>query len=289
MRLPARLLRRRADSHKGDFGHILVLAGNIRFSGAALLACRSALRCGAGMVTLGVADILAKELNRIKPAEVMILPLPGTEEAGLSRLAYAKIKTFIRETADVLLLGPGMGKQRSTQELIRKIIAQTDRPMVIDADALNALALDLKMLSARRKKGFCKPVLTPHPGEMSRLSGYSARKIAGSRKEIAKNFAKYYNVILVLKGQRSIVADADGRIFVNATGNPGMASAGSGDVLSGMIAAFLGQGLKAFEAAKYGVYLHGLAGDLAAREKTQIGMIASDIIEKIPEAIKRRS
>ena len=279
MRLPTRLLRRKADSHKGDFGHILILAGSRRFSGAAVLSALAAMRAGAGRVTLGIPKSLSTAIIRIKSKEVMILPLAETSQGSLSLSAYKEIKDFLKKV-DVLVIGPGLTDNKSTQELVRKVIKNIDLIKVIDADGLNALAGNLKLL---RNKNI---VMTPHPGEMARLLGKSIAVINKDRINLAKKFAKEHGLILVLKGHNTIVCDFKGNSYINRTGNPGMASAGTGDVLTGIIAAFLGQGLDAFCAAKYAVYLHGLAGDIAAREKSQISLIASDIIDRIPEAVK---
>ena len=281
MRLPTRLLRRRPDAHKGCFGHIFILASSARFSGAGVLCAEAALRSGAGLVTLGIPKSLNTAMIKIKPKEVMILPLAETKEGTLSINAYQKIKDFTNNI-DVLAIGPGLTENRSTQSLVRKVIFNINRPTVIDADGLNALIGHLDLLRVMK-------ILTPHPGEMARLLGVSIKKVQGHRKETAQKFAKVHKATIVLKGHNTMVVDDKGNLYINKTGNPGMATAGSGDVLTGMIAAFLGQGLDAFNAAKYAAYLHGLAGDLAAKEKTQLGMIASDIIEKIPEAIKKCS
>ena len=288
MRLPTQLLHRRLNAHKGNFGHIFVLAGSARFSGAAVLCSQAAMRSGAGMVTLGIPTSLNNAIIKIKPKEVMTLPLPETEQGSLSLTGYKKINDFIRQT-DIFVIGPGLGQDKSTQGLVRKLIANINKSMVIDADGINALVGHLSILRDNEITRKRETILTPHPGEMARLLGVSIAKVQGKRKEIAQKFAKDYKVNMVLKGYNTVVADYKGSLYVNKTGNPGMATAGSGDVLTGMIAAFLGQGLNAFETAKYAVYLHGLAGDLAAKEKTQIGMIASDIIDKIPEAIKKSS
>jgi NAD(P)H-hydrate epimerase len=287
MRLPLQLLHRKTDSHKGDFGHIFILAGSAQFSGAAVLCSEAAIRSGAGMVTLGIPASLNNPIIKIKPKEVMTFPLPETKDKTLSPAAFKKIKNFTKNT-DVLVIGPGLSQNKSTQSLVRKTISQINKPLVIDADGLNALAGYLETLYTIRHKLYAK-VLTPHPGEMSRILGISITKIQRNRKEIAKKFACDYNLAVVLKGNKTVVADYNGNLYVNQTGNPGMATAGSGDVLTGIIAAFLGQGLNGFEAAKYATFLHGLAGDLAAKEKTQMGMIASDIIAKIPQAIKKCS
>lgn len=287
MQLPTQLLRRRPDAHKGDFGHIFILAGSARFSGAAVLCAAAAMRSGAGTVTLGIPKSLNSALIRIKPKEVMTLPLTETRQGNLSPSAYKKINNFL-ENIDVLVIGPGLGQERPTQSLIRKVITKTDKNLVIDADGLNALAGNTVLLLESKRKARLV-VITPHPGEMARLLESNIKMIQSKRKKIAAKFARDFNLTVVLKGKNTIVADPQAKVYVNQTGNPGMATAGSGDVLTGMIAAFLGQGLGTFSAAKYAVYLHGLAGDLAAREKTQISLIASDIIDRIPEAIKRCS
>ncbi|MDD2927278.1 MAG: NAD(P)H-hydrate dehydratase [Candidatus Omnitrophica bacterium] len=279
MRLLTRLLPRKTNSNKNDFGHIFILAGSRPYSGAAVLCAAGAMRSGAGLVTLGIPKGLNTALIKIKPMEVMTLPLPETTSGSLSIRAYSKIKDFSRKI-DILVIGPGLSRESSTQSLARKIIRKLARPMVIDADGLNALSGHLQYL----KDGM---VITPHPGEMARLLGTSITEVQRERKTITVNFSRRYKITLVLKGHNTLVGDKKGNLYVNPTGNPGMATAGSGDVLTGMIAAFLAQGLDSFNAAKLAVYVHGLAGDLAAREKTQISLIASDIIDKIPEAIKK--
>lgn len=278
MRLPTQLLRRNPEAHKGDFGHILILAGSARFSGAAVLCAQAALRSGAGLVTLGIPKGLNSAVIKIKPKEAMTLSLPETNEGTLSLNALKIVRDF-STNIDVLAIGPGLGRNKSTQGLVRKVIAKINKPTVIDADGLNALSGRLKIQRDM--------VLTPHPGEMAGLLGVSVKKVQSERKQVALRFAKQHRVTLVLKGHNTVVADYKGNLYINKTGNPGMATAGSGDVLTGMIAAFLGQKLDAFEAAKYAVYLHGLAGDLAAEEKTQLSLIASDIIDYIPKAIKK--
>lgn len=284
MRLPARLLQRKAKTHKGDYGHILILAGSARFSGAALLCAQAALRSGAGLVTLGIPKSINLALIKVKPREVMTLALAETKDGTLSRLAFTKISLMLKQI-DVLIIGPGLGNSKSTYALIRKVINKCDHPMVIDADALNALSKNLKVLRNHKSE----IVLTPHEKEFSRLFGLNISKVRKNRKLIAQNYAKYYNTVIILKGHNSVVAGGRGKLYINKTGNPGMATAGSGDVLSGIVGAFLAQGLDAFSAAKYAAYIHGLAGDIAAKDKTQMGLIASDIINRIPDALKRCS
>jgi len=278
------LLRRKADSHKGDYGHILILAGSSRFSGAGLLCAESALRSGAGLVTLALPKSINSAVIRNKAKEVMTLPLPETKEGTLSLKAFSKIAFFLKNV-DVLIIGPGLGKNVSTYALIRKVIKRTQLPMVLDADALNALNNHLDILKTH--KGSL--ILTPHQREMASLFGEDLDFIKKNRKLVAKKYAKHYNNIIILKGHNSIVTNGSQQCYINKTGNPGMATAGSGDVLSGIVGAFLAQGLDAFRAAKFATYIHGLAGDLAAKEKTQMGLIASDIINRIPDAIKRCS
>jgi len=257
---------------------VFILAGSARYSGAAVLCAGGAIRSGAGSVTLGIPKGINSAVIKIKPKEVMTLPLSETKEGVLSLSSLKRIKDFAKR-ADVVVIGPGLGLDRSTQALVRKVVSVVRKPMVIDADGLNALAGHLRFLPPH-------VILTPHPGEMARLTGKSVKYIQTNRLAAAKKFAGEHKSILVLKGHKTVVVGSKFKAYINNTGNPGMATAGSGDVLSGMIAGFLGQGLSAFDAAKYGVYLHGLAGDLAAKEKTQLCLVASDIIDKIPQAVK---
>ena len=284
MRLPAQLLQRKADSHKGDYGHILILAGSSRFSGAALLCAQAALRSGAGLVTLGIPKSLNLALIKSKPKELITFPLPETGEGTLSLKAFARISSLLK-SIDILIIGPGLGRNNSTFALVKKVILKTKHPIVIDADALNALNNCPRIL--KHHKG--QIILTPHLKEMSGLFSISTDTIKNNRKLVAQEYAKYYNSIIILKGHNSIVTDGLTKSYINRTGNPGMATAGSVDVLSGIIGAFLAQGLSGFEAAKYATYIHGLAGDLAAKKKTQMGLIASDIIDQIPEALRKSS
>jgi len=259
----------------------LILAGSSRFSGAALLCAESALRAGAGAVTIGIPASINLALIKNKTKEVMTLPLPETRTGRLSLTAFLKIKPFLKNT-DVLIIGPGLDNDKSTYALVRKIVKISNLPMVIDADALNALNHHLRIL--KQHKG--KIILTPHAKEMAGLFEVKIDFIKKNRKLVAKKYAKDYNNVIILKGHQSIVTDGNRKFYINKTGNPGMATAGSGDVLSGIVGAFLAQGLDTFSAAKYATYIHGLAGDIAAEDKTQIGLIASDIISRIPDALK---
>jgi NAD(P)H-hydrate epimerase len=283
MRLPTRLSNRKADSHKGDYGHLLVIAGSNRFSGAAILSGTAALRGGAGMVTLGIPASINNAVIRSKIPELMTLPLPDAGKGTLIPAAFTLIKKF-SVSCNVLLIGPGLECTPGTRTLVRKLAREINLPKVLDADGLNAFAGSPELLRQSAQAGL---VITPHPGEMARLLGLTVPQVQAQRKKIAVDFARKYGITVVLKGHHTLVAGPDGRSYINHTGNPGMATAGSGDVLAGMLAAFLGQRLDCFTAAKFAVYLHGLAGDMAVREKTKISLIAGDIIDKIPQAIKR--
>jgi NAD(P)H-hydrate epimerase len=281
MRLPAPLLRHNPNCHKNDFGHVLILAGSKRMLGAAALACTSAMRAGAGLVTLGIPESLNSAAQKKISSVVMTLPLQETKEQSLSLKAFPAIKKELGRY-DVIALGPGLSQNPSTKKFILKMISSLNKPMVIDADALNALAGNLDTL--------CKSenikILTPHPGEMSRLIKRSVHFIENNRKAVAQDFAKKYHCIVILKGHKTIVASPKGKIYINKTGNAGMAKAGTGDVLTGIIAALLAQHMDSFEAAQIAVFLHGKAGDMAARQKGKSSLIATDIIETLPLAFK---
>lgn len=283
MRLPALLLKRRAQTHKGDYGHLLVMAGSLKYAGAAYLAAAAALRSGAGAVTLAVPDVLYPILA-VRCPEVMVWALPATRSGCFSHKAQKDILGFLNEKADAFLLGCGIGRDVSTQRLVRGIVKEMPSvPVVADADALFALQGQMRVF---RKKGE-RCVLTPHPKEFNHLSGCKPVTGTEERKKVAINFSIRYNINLILKGNRSVVTSSAGRAWVNRTGNPGMATAGSGDVLAGIVGALLAQGLPVFEAARTAVYLHGLAGDLAAEKKTQTGLIASDLIDFLPLSLKK--
>lgn len=272
-------------SHKGDYGHVLIVAGSRGKTGAAMMAARACMRTGAGLVTIGVPESLV-DLFQMRVLEEMVLSLPDRGDGTLSSQAYKVILNFLSEKADLLCIGPGIGVSEEIKGLIRELLRSLNKTAVIDADAINSIT-DRAILRE------CKAslILTPHPGEMVRLLQRSGIKIDASdlekdRIEKARSFSIDTGINLVLKGVPTITASPDGRAVINTTGNPGMASAGSGDVLTGMIGALVGQGLKPFEASALGVYLHGLAGDIAASCKGDLSLIASDIIESIPEAFK---
>lgn len=286
------LPRRPRYSHKGDYGHVLIVAGSRGKTGAALMAAKACMRSGAGLVTIGVPESLM-ELFQMRVTEEMTLPLPDRGDGTLSSKAWKEILDFLSKKADVLCLGPGIGVSGDTERLIMDILGSLNSPAVIDADAINSIP-DLRLLKE------CKAplILTPHPGEMLRLINKRGLLSLGStvallsdiekdRIEVARSFSEETGVFLVLKGVPTVTAAPDGRAYINPTGNPGMSSAGAGDVLTGMIGALLGQGLEPLKSATLGVYLHGLSGDIAAGSKGEPSLIASDIIEAIPEAFKR--
>jgi len=273
------LRKRKPDLHKGDCGHVLVIGGSSGLTGAACLSAEAALRAGAGLVTVGVPQSL-NSIFEIKLTEAMSLPLADSQ-GSLSLKAFGQIKHFLNKV-DVILLGPGASRLSDTERLIVKIVKEVNKPMVVDADALNALSGNLKVLDKRKAKQI---VLTPHLGEFSRLTNTGKEEIKKTKRELVKKFALRYNLTLVLKGNRTLVSDGR-RTFENNTGNPGMATAGTGVVLSGIISGLLVQGIDQFQAAKLGVYLHGLSGDYAARDKTQNCLIASDIIDYLPSVVK---
>lgn len=275
------LKTRSRDSHKGDFGHVFILAGSRGLTGAAALSSNAALRSGAGLVTLGIPVSLNSIMSR-KLTEVMTFSLAETKKITLSLKAEKDILKKV-EDSDVVVLGPGLSQHPETQKLIRKLIFKIKKPMILDADALNAISRNTSML-IKIKSNY---IVTPHPGEMSRLINKGMEYVKNNRLIVAKKFSRDYNAVVVLKGAGTVVAEPGEKYYVNTTGNPGMATAGSGDVLTGIIAGFLSQGLKAFDAARLGVYVHGLAGNLAAKDKGEIGLIAGDILENIPHAIKQ--
>jgi len=279
------LLKRPLNSNKSDYGHIFVIAGSLGMSGAAYLTAQSALLSGSGLVTLGTPRSLNTILSR-KFIEVMTRPLPETKNGSLSIKAFSEVEKFIKtKKVNVLAVGPGLSQNKQTCALARKIISKIDLPMVIDADGLNALVGHLNLLQDRRSK-LRNIVITPHPGEMARLLGETVSEIQKNRKNIAKRIASKYNITVVLKGHGTVVADSSGHCYINETGNPGMATAGCGDVLTGIIASFMGQGMDVFRSAKAGAYVHGLAGDMAEKEVGQVSLTATALLNKIPGAIR---
>jgi hydroxyethylthiazole kinase-like uncharacterized protein yjeF len=269
---------RPVDSHKGDYGHVLVLAGSPGKTGAAHLAAMGALRSGAGLVTVATAASCQPILAAMAP-EYMTIPVEVGEQGGLDPAAVDRVLDVAR---DVIALGSGLGQAPSTRAFVRALVDRATMPLVIDADGLNAFSDDPGGLAGREGRDV---IITPHPGEMARLVGMSADEVQASRLEIARNFAVAHRVYVVLKGHRTLVATPDEKVFINPTGNAGMATGGTGDVLTGMIAAWLAQLLDAEAACRLAVYLHGLAGDLAEADEGEISMTATDLVQHIGDAV----
>ena len=269
------LPRRDPEGHKGDFGKVLCVCGSVGYTGAPIFASRAAVRTGAGLVFLGVPQSVWP-VAAVKSDEAMPFPLPETADGKLSLLAEEPIR---RRAAgcDAVLLGCGLGRDRQTDALVQNLL-NTEKPLVLDADGLNALGGSTELLQKRP----AVTVLTPHEGEFLRLGGDLSR----GRERAAAAFSQKYGVYLILKGHRTPIAAPDGRMAVNTTGNCGMAKGGSGDVLAGMLLSLLGQGCETFDACCAAVWLHGRAGDLAAADKGERGMTPTDLLEQIPYALK---
>ncbi len=275
----AELLKTRTeDCHKGQNGHLLILAGSPGKTGAAAMTGQSALRAGAGLVTLAVPEGL-HVIFQEKALELMTAAIPDMQGHQFGKASVKHAIELMQDKA-AIALGPGIGQGEEVNSFVREIIAKTRTNMVIDADALNAVAQDMDML----KKCQEKLILTPHPGEMARLLKKSTTEIQADRLKAALELAESQGVIVVLKGAHSITATPAGQAYINLSGNPGMASAGMGDVLTGIIAGLLSQGYEPTDAAVLGVFIHGLAGDLAASELGETGIIAGDLISRIPSA-----
>ena len=275
------LPKRPPSSHKGTFGHAGIIAGSVGKTGAAAMAARAALRIGTGLVTVAVPSSV-NDVLEAKLLEAMTVPMPETKARTLARTALDRLLTFIA-TRTAIAIGPGLSTHPETVELVQALTKHLDRPTVLDADALNALTGRTALFTSCT----IPPIITPHPGEMARLEpGATPQTINSDRIGTASRFARERGLFVVLKGARTVVAKPDGSVAICPTGNPGMASAGSGDVLTGMIVGLLAQGVPAWEASCTATYLHGAAGDLAAAEKGQAGLIAGDIIEQIPHAIQ---
>ncbi len=276
----AKKLKRSAVAHKGDFGRVFILAGSRGMTGAAHLAGMGALRSGAGLVTVGIPEAVYLIIAK-RESELMIRPFPSTLLGTLSLKGFSEIKKFCA-TQNVLAIGPGLSQDVTTQALIRKVLQTAKLSLVVDADGLNALEGHRKTLDACRGRA----VLTPHPGEFARVFGGKLDASDALRKKRALDVAQKHGVVIVLKGHRTVVAAPNGDCHINTTGNPGMATAGSGDVLTGMIAALMGQGLSCFEAACLGVHIHGLAGDMAAAKIGQTSLVAGDLLSFLSRAFK---
>ena len=272
---------KKPDAHKGDCGNLLVIAGSVGKTGAAILTAKSAVRSGAGLVTIAVPESINSIIESCV-TEAMTYPLPETSKKIIKADSFNIIKKLLKGKT-CIAIGPGLGAESNTKKLIFKLIKESTVPMVIDADALNAISENPEIL----KKAKAPIILTPHPNEMARLVKKDTKQVCKEKINIAKNFAKKYNVILILKGAGTVIAMQDESIFINSSGNQGMASGGTGDVLTGIIAGFVSYGYTPNISAITGVYIHGAAGDTAASKKGFAGLIASDIIEALPYEIKK--
>jgi NAD(P)H-hydrate epimerase len=274
------LKKRKRDSHKGTYGHLFIVSGSLGKTGAAAMAAKAALRMGAGLVTVGTPQSCLPLVAR-SMTELMSEPLPETPQKTISVDALPAIQGLLKGK-DALLIGPGISTNPSTAKLVLSLLPKLTVPVVIDADGLNILAENLDVL-----KSLTKPaVLTPHPGEFARLVGLAINDVLDHRLELVPQFAEKYGVHLVLKGYRTLIASPQGNVFINSTGNPGMATGGSGDVLSGMIAALIIQEKDILGATLAAVYLHGLSGDIGAKKLGERSLIAGDLIKFIPQALR---
>jgi NAD(P)H-hydrate epimerase len=271
-----RLAARPPDAHKGTFGRVLVVAGSRGMTGAAVLCASAALRGGAGLVFLAVAEELLPLVAPGNPCYLTV-PLPGDGKGHLGATGREPLLQHVRAST-ATVIGPGLGQSAELAELLEAVL-QEKTPMVVDADALNLLAGRLDWLRTRTAPA----IITPHPGEFGRLLGCDTAVVQEGRDYLPVRFALDVGVVVVLKGHATVVTDGR-RIYRNTTGNPGMATGGSGDVLTGLIGALLAHGLEAFAAAQLGVYLHGLAGDLARDALGEVSLIASDLINYLPHA-----
>lgn len=272
-------------SYKGSYGRVLVVAGSTGMTGAAALASEAALRVGTGLVTLAIPQSLNTILE-VKLSEVMTLPLPETEAGSLAESSTSAILEYAKKTKSILAIGPGLSQHPETVTLVHQLINENRKQelglrIVIDADGLNALAQATELISLLGPEA----ILTPHPGEMARLTNISISTLEANRIGTAEEFANQHGVTLVLKGAPTITSNPNGETWVNSTGNAGMATAGMGDVLTGIIAGLAAQNVPSETAAVLGVYLHGLAGDIAAERLGMHGLIAGDVLQAIPYAI----
>ena len=271
---------RQQDTHKGNFGHVLVLAGSTGKAGAAGLTALGALRAGCGLCTLALPETCQKAFE-LHPMEVMTVPLPETQSGTLSIKAKEPILKLL-EGKSVVAMGPGLTTESETVKLIGEILPFIKCPLILDADAINALEKHVDWLDDIKSV-----VLTPHPKEMSRLTGLSTQEIQKNRISAAIEFAQKKSVILVLKGAPSLIATPDGNVYINPTGNPGMATGGSGDVLTGIIAGLVAQNISPKNASMAGAYIHGYSGDIFSENETQTSLIAGDLLRNLPNALKQ--
>ncbi len=279
LNLPAALPPRPAHGHKGTFGDVLVVAGAASYYGAPVLASGAVLRAGGGYVRLAAPDVVVPHLAA-PGSEIVFQPMPSTQQGSLARSAGERLAE-LGGSVDFAVVGPGLSLDSETTELVRWLVAHLEAPALLDGDGLSALVGNLGLITDRDQP----TVLTPHPGEMARLRGVSVAEVVADPIAAAMGLARDTGAIVVLKGAHSLIASPDGDVRINVTGNCGMGTAGSGDVLTGTIAAMYGLGLDVLEAARAGVLVHGLAGDIAAEELGEDGVVASDILDSLPAAV----
>ncbi len=272
------ITKRQNHIHKGDCGRLFVLAGSLGLTGAAIMACRAALKSGTGLITLGCAQSL-NSIFEIAMPEVMTMPLADSD----GTISFEDINKILERAnaSDCVLIGPGLGNTPHTQKIVCELATKCNKPLIIDADGINALARNINVLTARKYE----TVLTPHIGEFARLVGKSTDDILKNTEKYAKEFSKKHGVTVVLKSHQTVVAQGD-ECYVNILGNPGMATGGSGDVLAGIIASLKAQGKSCKNSALAGVYVHSLAADMAAYSLGEYGLTPGDIIDYTPFAIK---
>jgi NAD(P)H-hydrate epimerase len=270
---------RAADSHKGDFGRLTIVAGSMGKTGAAHLAAMGALRSGAGLVTVATPRCCLPVLAATSPV-FMTFELP---DSATGTLDASGVEKLLEQAHDVIACGPGLGRTPQVAQFVRALLDKATVPLVLDADALTVLADDPGSLTGSEERDL---IITPHPGEMARLVGVPIAEVQSNRIQVATDFATTHHVYVILKGHRTVIATPEGRVYINPTGNPGMATGGTGDVLTGMIAAWLAQLLDAEAACRLAVFLHGAAGDLAEANQGQVGMIATDLLEHLGSALK---
>ena len=276
--LCSKIKHREPETHKGDYGKLLIVGGSRGYTGAPVIASRAALRTGAGIVFLAVPECIYG-IQASRCVEEVCLPVPG-DGRGFAECSVEQLLACA-EKCDACIVGPGLGLSKGAVEVVFELIRNYERPLLIDADGINAVAKNIDILRERR----AETVLTPHEVEFQRLGG----DLTEGRERGAAALASALNAVVVLKGHRTVTASPQGDIFINTTGNPGMATGGSGDALTGVIGSLVGQGLAPLDAAACGVYIHGLAGDMAAAEHGEFGMLPSDRIRALPHTLKQFS
>ena len=277
---PKPILSRNKDTHKGNYGKVLFIAGASNYLGAPYFAALSFLKAGGGLSYLATPSNIAPFIGN-KGSEIVFVQQKNTTSGSISSENKQQLLQF-SENVDMVVLGPGLSLNKETQSLVRELSAEIDKPLLVDGDGITAIANDLDCIKKRK----APTILTPHMGEMARIVGQNIEDISKNKINILQNTAQELNATIVLKGALSLIGYPDKNVFINLSGNPGMATAGSGDVLTGTIAAMFGLGFPIDDAVRMGVFLHGFAGDLAAKDKGEDGLIASDIMNQLPVSLK---